>query len=430
MTVHVLDSLQEVSCKESSCTVDSSAWRDVIRSRISQPSTPSSQLPIPHSQLQISTTTIEQSLKTMASTQTPPKELSPQDYVRIFKEANDLYMPPFDFRVWDRYLFSRCSDNVRISGLLRLFRTTIKYLQGSPEQNIQTVGQWCEEGTFFDKAKNVIDSTVCDLICLDFLGDYETILKAKPLGLSEVQDIHQTAWFEQAKDCVKPIKEIENNQERREAYFAFGLIVWGIMPEPSWVMEDASFDVWYKLGFAVAHQPEQRRMLFEGYQKQYSETCGVSETTFESFFHCFSNRSMFDQLQTGWDTTAMTPWFRSNLEIFLLNKEYSRQSVWRLHHWTFISNEVIEEKMEKTKVWGVFDKARKDYALTQEGDINVLYRKKFWTEVLGSLIDPLELHYAMQGSRLNEFLKTWCADHRRSETEADKIYPKNPKLPY
>ncbi|KAI7971464.1 hypothetical protein EIK77_003520 [Talaromyces pinophilus] len=372
----------------------------------------------------------------MASTQPSPTNLIPRDYIRIFKEGYDLSMPPHDFRVWDRYLFSKLPDAKETPRLLKLFTMVIKGLRGVPEQNIRTVGQWCEQGTFFDEAMNVIDSTTRDIVCQDFLEANKAIFKAKPLGLSEVQTILQTRWFEQAKACITFIDPFPTNpetvntlvQERKEAYFAFGVVVWRIMPEPDWVEEDACLDVWYNLGFAIAPQPEQRTMLFEGYQKQYSETCGASKTTFESFFRCFSNGSMFDQLGTGWDTTAMSRSFCGNLEIFLLNKKYHQQdaSVWRLHHWTYISDkEVIS--MKGRKDWGVFEKARVDYALKQH-DAEIMFRKDFWAEVLKSLEDPLDLHHAIKNPGLHEYLKKWCAEHNKPESIVDRIYCKNPIL--
>lgn len=376
----------------------------------------------------------------MASPQSSPKELSPEDYVRIFKEGYDLGMPPHDFRVWDRYLFSKCSTDVQLSGLLRVFRTPIMKLGGTPEQNIRTVGQWCKEGTFAEKVKIAIPSTTLDLVDQNFLEENKAIFETRPLLLSEVQTLHQTAWFDQAKDCITSTSPIPTNpetiktpqwreQERKEAYFAFGMIIWKIMPEPYWVMEDARLDVWYNLGFAIAHQPEQKKKLFERYQKQFSEIWGVSKTTFESFFVCLSNGTMFNRLKRNWDTNTMRTEFLNNLENFLIHKivhQQNEKSVWRLHQWTYLCDE-DDLKMKETKFWGVFEKARVDYALTQN-DADLMYRKTFWAEVLQSLDNPLDLHLAIKDPGLHEYLKNWCAEHNKTNVILNRVYGKNPSL--
>lgn len=82
---------------------------------------------------------IKVTLSTMASTQpsteslvdvTPPAkqefaelpaDVKPEEYCETFREAYLHHMPRYDFRVWDRCLYSRCSTQDRLFGILKLY---------------------------------------------------------------------------------------------------------------------------------------------------------------------------------------------------------------------------------------------------------------------------------------------------------------------
>src|SRR4051812_39205317 len=104
---------------------------------------------------------IKKALNKMASTQSSTQPLtddpSPKEYARLFKEAYNHHMPPYDFRVWDRYLFSRCTSQNQVLGLLSLYEWLLgKEIDIEKESDIQEIGKWCMMGKFTSQIKKII----------------------------------------------------------------------------------------------------------------------------------------------------------------------------------------------------------------------------------------------------------------------------------
>ncbi|PCG98946.1 Hypothetical protein PENO1_036330 [Penicillium occitanis (nom. inval.)] len=202
---------------------------------------------------------------TQESTQSPIEDLSSEEYARIFNEAFDHHMPPYDFRVWDRYLFSRCTTQEQFLGLLSLYEWVRGYRHYFDSEEI---AKWCMNGQLACRVKRIIDTADRTGSArkakikkdLNFLKSNYEILDLGPMNLSSVDDTHAEIWFMQAKACVKLRSswdegKIHNEfmRKEQEAYFAFGVVVWGITPKPNWLLDDIRFDLWYKMGFGVVH---------------------------------------------------------------------------------------------------------------------------------------------------------------------------------
>jgi hypothetical protein len=147
----------------------------------------------------------------MAFIQSSTKDLSLGEYVLRLGEAYELRMRPYDFRVWDRYLFSRCSEKVPVLGLFQLFEWPMIYLPGTSEECFEKVGQWCIQGTFIDGVKSIIvrlrdrhfDRERADLD-LAFIEKHQAIFKDGPMQLSAVGKKEQDVWCDQAKRVFYP----------------------------------------------------------------------------------------------------------------------------------------------------------------------------------------------------------------------------------
>lgn len=73
-------------------------------------------------------------------------------------------------------------------------------------------------------------------------------------------------WLAQGRACVQPGIPREREQDpnvkaqlnaewikKRNAYFAFGVIVCGVVPDPIWVLHDINLDTYYDLGYPLAN---------------------------------------------------------------------------------------------------------------------------------------------------------------------------------
>lgn len=159
--------------------------------------------------------TSEAEPSSQSSTTTAVKELSPEEYFRILTEACKFRMPPCDFRVWDRYLFSRCTSKNQTFGLLRLYDWLLDKVARN-ELDSHKIGEWCVTGQFAGRVQRIIrramrsPSQVDSHLAkddrmkedLEFIRWNQEILDLGPTNISSVEDSHQMTWLRQAKNCA------------------------------------------------------------------------------------------------------------------------------------------------------------------------------------------------------------------------------------
>lgn len=181
---------------------------------------------------------------------------------------------------------------------------------------------------------------------LEFIELNHEALDLGQMNLSSVSDAHKKTWFMQAKACMElhPFLNGCSNykdhmRQEQDAYFAFGVVVWGIMPEPNWVLEDVRFDVWHKMGFGLVHFKHASESLFSQYQKRFARTCGIAAATF-FYFHLRWNIArwrMWIDLKTDWECSKL---ILGSLEDFFLTKDASYEpSVYRLYQMMALSDQ-------------------------------------------------------------------------------------------
>lgn len=147
----------------------------------------------------------------MVSTNTTLEALSDQQYRDMFLEAQQLKMIPYDFRLWNRYLYWR-GRNANDALLLR----NIYAWLWKQDVSADTVGKWCVEGHFVKNAYASVqglgnahgDSTRL----VKFLQDNQAALSGREDHESAYTQIKQSAWLDQAKLCVKHGKPKKGRQ--------------------------------------------------------------------------------------------------------------------------------------------------------------------------------------------------------------------------
>lgn len=92
------------------------------------------------------------------------------------------------------------------------------------------------------------------------------------MNLSSVDDTHKETWFMQAEACIKLLsfwnKDDNYNEHMRkqqDAYLIFGVVVWGIMLEPNWGLDDMRCSLWYKMGLAAVPSKHGSNLLLSQY---------------------------------------------------------------------------------------------------------------------------------------------------------------------
>ena len=75
------------------------------------------------------------------------EELTPEKYAFMIDQAVGFETIPNDIRVWDRYLFSKCTTAVQAWRLVQIY-VMLKMVN----VDYVTVGQWCDQGDFVEKA--------------------------------------------------------------------------------------------------------------------------------------------------------------------------------------------------------------------------------------------------------------------------------------
>jgi hypothetical protein len=306
----------------------------------------------------------------MASTQ---PELDPEEYTRRFEEAFELRMPPYDFRVWNRYLFSRCSDSEEVLGLMNLFKWLMK--AGDYSTNANAIGQFCMNGrAFITAVKNIIEMTqgtywdqeevARDLAFIEKKGE---LFEAGPIpGLSEVNQEQKEKWLIQAKSCIvsknpdthPPIEIISREwYAKQEAYFSFGVLAWNIQLEAKWGLQDPRLDVWYNLGFGIATQEKPAAELLSQYRKRFSS----ESVKFEYFLYYWYRHELAEQLQKDLESEHFIFWGHLT-KFYQSGFTKQQESVFRLYQAVSLKDgDYLPLLKERNR--GVFEQAIKSYQL-------------------------------------------------------------------
>lgn len=350
----------------------------------------------------------------MASTNTTLKALSDQQYRDMFLEAQRLKMIPYDFRVWNRYLYSKF-QNANDALILRNIYVLLWKLRIS----VDTVGKWCAEGNFATNAHASVkrsENTHGDSThLLKFLEDNHDALSEREDHGSAYNQIKPNAWLDQAKLCVKhgEPKEKDNDPsvkmkkeadwvKKRNSYFSFGVVVWGYVRDPSWVLENINLDTWYDLGFCVAHTNYMQDNFKNLYWNPYRKDLGIASCSFEVFF----DDQIKGRLPPVFEdeiTQKARPVLTRNLRNFFEKKAkgQEQESVWRLHHLVTIDSRKYGPQLVDagSSVKGIFEKAWTDYELvgeTNEPEYKKEQRRGLYIEMVQKCEDPLDLHAAME----------------------------------
>lgn len=359
----------------------------------------------------------------------PKRDQALEDYKK-FEEAYYLDMPPYNFTVWDRYLFSRCSDEVPVLGLLRLFFYPMTFPEHIAIGSSEIIGQWCMQGTFTDEVKKIIEKIRDDHFDRDqveqdlaYIEEHQAIFKKGPMQLSAVGEKEQNQWFDQAKTCIlskdpnapTPIQiHPPTWYTTQEAYFAFSVLAWEIRPDPRWGLEDPRLDVWYKLGFGVNTHEQAADFLFTYYGNRYS----FDSAEFKRFLYAWTSKTLGSYLPLEHcDLNEYGNFFQQ-----LFSPE--RLTVTRLYQALCLTDDTYSS-LVRTGRWGPLEDARKFYRLdglpeetTDSKEVTALTRKYVLCHVLRKISCPLDLHQAVKNGRLRDFiLKT----HEPHEMEISEV---------
>lgn len=369
----------------------------------------------------------------MDSSQPSTPQLSPEQVK--FKEAYDLHMPPYDFKIWDKYLFSRCSSGEEVLGLFNLFR----WLMESSEYayNAKAIDQFCAKGdAFIEAVKNIIDMAKDTWMNpeeirrdLAFIKEHQAKFSAGPMHLSAVGEKEQKAWRDQAKACIlsksrhsaTPV-EIYTPAwfTKQEAYFAFGVLAWKIRQDPGWGWEDSRLDVWWKLGFGIATQKGTEDELFNQYQKHFS----FERVKFEYFLYSWCRGELAKKLQDGLVSEHSIFW--DYLTRFYDKETTSEEIiVFRLYQAVSLMDDDYARLMGR-RSWGIFENARACYQLNGwpyeedrcEEKRKAITRKRVLYQVLKHIEDPIGLHKAMKSRKLRDFITQTYKAHGMHPSES------------
>lgn len=345
----------------------------------------------------------------MANANTKPSDLSPEQYSTIFREAQHFKMIPYEYRVWDRYLYSKCpwpDDAV----ILRDVHVWLMRLKHTPI----TIGEWCVKGKFVENAHNYIKNSNNKYgdsgNILRFLEQHEAVL-ATPLSSNTTLGNQSTElWLAQGRACVKAGKPNENQSDpdvnakwikKRNAYFVFGVIVWGALPDPVWVLEDINLDTYFDMGFPVAHNIYLNDQLSYKYMDAFRGGFikGATQQSFEHFYTFWCSGALHPRFEQ-WEETESV--FIENLRTFWRQKANGQEpeSIWRLSHLLSMGSEnYSQEKIDKDVIIKrLFGTAWTDYRLHQIGDSNkdIKERRTQYWQCLRFCENPMELHRRMQ----------------------------------
>ena len=356
---------------------------------------------------------------TQDSTHSPIEDLSFKEYADIFEEAYAHHMPPYDFRVWDRYLFSRCTTQEQFLGLLSLY----EWVQGYRHYfDSEEIAKWCMNGQLACRVKRIIDTADRTGSAgkakikkdLEFLKSNYEILDLGPMNLSSVDDTHAETWFMQAKGCVKlrsswDERRYHNEIKRKEqeAYFAFGVVVWGITPKPNWLLDDIRFDLWYKMGFGVVHFKGVSEKLFSRYQRICAKTRGIGAMGFFDFHLRWNIGKVFwCDFEKDWECSK--PILKSLEDFLWIRRENREPSVYRLYHLMALSDQEYHHLIAAVDEKTVFDEAMVNYWLTRKSEnkeADSIARKNIYSRVMEHIDDPDDLVYALKHYELPEFVQ-------------------------
>ncbi|KAE8549809.1 hypothetical protein EYB25_008333 [Talaromyces marneffei] len=373
-------------------------------------------------------------------TQPPIDDISSKEYSYLFNEAHNYHMPPYDFRVWDRYLFSRCTSRTQILGLWRLYEWPLRLSRG--RVGIDDIGKWCMDGKFTYRVKKLINNE--RMTCnpdykrinrdLSFIQENQEILDLGPMNISRPDDAHKELWLKQAKGCImsRKIPKSEREWLFQEGYFALGVIVWGIMPEPNWVLEDIRFDLWYHLGYGATHFLGAEQLLLSRYQKVLSKAFGISSVTFSRFVVMWNTKItlMYYTLSKDWECPRN---ILSNLEYFFVTRKPGatsygddpEESVCRLYHLMSLSDQdyhrLVKKDMEKFRQAEGFFCLIRDF---ENEETDPIARKNIYIQIMKHIKCPGDLHRAFERDELREFAQKVYdqLEMNISERELDLIY--------
>ncbi|GAM38918.1 hypothetical protein TCE0_034f10040 [Talaromyces pinophilus] len=348
----------------------------------------------------------------MANTDTGRSVLSAEQYHNMFLEAQHLKMIPYDFRVWDRYLYSKCLRPYQ-AVLLRDVHVWLLKMEITPS----TIGQWCVSGKFEKNAHEFIKNSN------NKYGDSSKILEfleknAEVLGKSLSRDSagdqrSVNNWLAQGRACVRSGKPSERDQDpnvkaqlnaewikKRNAYFAFGVIVWGAVPDPIWVLDDINLDTYYDLGYPIANTSYLQNELWFRYMTVYKDTTkGVAQHSFKDFYTSWKSGTLPD-LFLLWGKAE--PEFIRNLGTFFKQKANGQEpeSIWRLSHLLYMGIEYYKPEaiVREGIVQQLFGKVWAEYRLEQgrpESIERIHERRKQYWKCLHHCVDPMELHRRM-----------------------------------
>lgn len=247
---------------------------------------------------------------------------------------------------------------------------------------------------------------------LEFLGKYAEVL-AEPLGRDSAWDQRSVnQWLAQGRACVQSGKPSERDQDpnvkarlnaewikKRNAYFAFGVIVWGTQPDPTWVLDDINLDTYYDLGYPLANTSYLKSELWLRYITIYrGSATGVAQLSFEDFYTPWKSGTLPDLFRL-WG--VVEPAFIGNLETFFKQKANGQEpeSIWRLSHLLAMGIDRYSPGLmaQEGIIKRLFGKAWEEYTLQQgnESMERITERRLQYWKCLHHCVDPMELHRRM-----------------------------------
>ncbi|EED21000.1 hypothetical protein TSTA_082330 [Talaromyces stipitatus ATCC 10500] len=320
----------------------------------------------------------------MASNANPTQDLPPVEYARMFKEAMDLKMIPYD---------TRCGANA--ASVKQLMRLHQELLSDLFKLTAEEIGQWCLEDRFASEVRTRMPSKEIPLACVSEKPDHDL-------------------WYYQAECCFGEDEFHQGTgQTRRYLYFVFGMNVWRIQPKPEWALRPGHrmVDAWYELGYATCCTDYYVRCLRIAYYPVCSESRGIGSGSFVGIRDlAHIKEKMLEGLQ--WPQRPPRQHtqviFYDNLTNFIKNQATgSEESVWRLQHAISLNprrdwREIARNSLFKQAAW--------DYRLTtlldtglEDSRVNADLQEAYRVAIQYKY-DPMILHMACIQGRLEAYV--------------------------
>ncbi|EEA27883.1 hypothetical protein TMatcc_003816 [Talaromyces marneffei ATCC 18224] len=362
------------------------------------------------------------------------EDLTDAEYGFLLNQAIGLETIPNDIRVWDRYLFSKCTTAIQAWCLVQIY-VILRMLK----VDFIIVGQWCKQGNFVEKAlyKSRESPVLVEKFARLNLNPIELIEQnrnafSRPRGFIDTSALNkpqiQKKWLEQAMQCAR--SRLAGNEldglDMQKAYFALGMIVFQMRPSPEYLWVNKTIDIWYDMGFAVVFDPDGPTYLQGMYESIFRKDFGIPFQSFAKFYEHWTRgtfaQSFEDCVQTRETSQRkfklwVELWPFEDLKGFhKARAEKREESVWRLRQ---LLDSNIENKKEDflgpgkelLKAWKDYGICPGDWAYQRAKknkftiDKYTQKRKQLYQNLLNAKKDPKELHWAMEANSIRDYVK-------------------------